>query len=924
MRPLNISFEDAKKYYHEKDPFFNKYGNSKWYGKGCKEFNLSSEIKRKDFLNLLEGRSPIDSSKIVKINKGRKNRCCIDIPMSAPKSVSIAALILQDYDLIAAHTNAVKKTIKYIEEKYIYTRETTNKKTKLTKNNKAIFATFKHSTNRADDPHMHTHVLTMNLVKTKRGFKSLCNDYIFKDQSLITAVYQSFLKEKVLKLGYNVKEKTNGWDIDGIDNEIIKLFSKRRFKIKNEKGEIKSLNLLISNYKSDRISFLKTRKDKNYDITHKELLELWNKQTNVEDLIKNIKKESEVSTHIIKNLTLKEKLNLVTNILHENEATFDKNKLLRVIMKSCNVNVIKAEKMLEEGLKQKTLVHIDTKIYKGLEIKIYSTPKMVEAEEKILKHFTEGKGKVQSFCEKNLVDGAINKDFKWLTKDQKNAVQYTLLNNDQFSIIQGDAGTGKTACMEAVKNITNKQILHILSDISKNTSKSKIAKLKTILDKHIIKGMGFTGKSAVELEMGSKIKSSTIDSFLLSKENIKSECIKEGINYNEIKSRIFSIWLVDESSMIGSLQMKKILNRANKEKAKTIFVGDAKQLRAISAGKMFSELQKIDAVNTINMGHNLRQKTSYMKQTVGLLKEYMKDKNEADLSKAFSLLEKNKSINNIKTEEIHQQVAQEYAKSYRKEQTLILCGDNKTKEITNDTVRELLKSKKEIGNNEISIKCREPLTIKGHKKYFAHYYPKMCKAFISASKNGESIKGKEVYLESIDERSNTINFKFSDGKLVNINPMDQIDEEIKISLYHEQQKKFSVGDKVIFRKNDKLLNIQNGLTAKVKNTSDKKLILKTEKGRIICITEKLYPYIDYDYAVTTHKSQGQTCDKVLYVATQENELMNRTQNLYVGLTRAKKDVQIYTNNYDNVKLHFLKEQEKTSTLEINRTNERSL
>ncbi len=80
------------------------------------------------------------------------------------------------------------------------------------------------------------------------------------------------------------------------------------------------------------------------------------------------------------------------------------------------------------------------------------------------------------------------------------------------------------------------------------------------------------------------------------------------------------------------------------------------------------------------------------------------------------------------------------------------------------------------------------------------------------------------------------------------------------------------------------------------------------------INFKEYNYFNYGYAMTIHKSQGQTVDKVIFSADK-----NINSNLfYVGVSRGKEEVSIYINPAEKEKFieRIEKNQVKTDILEI--------
>jgi conjugative relaxase-like TrwC/TraI family protein len=192
MRPLNISASQAKDYYYQKDPCFNAPTNSRWHGELAQEMGLASfTVQPGIFQNIIAGNN-LKGKQVVKdgINTDgvSEHRAAVDIPLSAPKSVSILALHCGDRKLIKARETAVEKSIEYLEKNYIYARQTNNHRTCAFKTGKGLFATFNHSTSRANDPQLHTHTLIMNMTQTAKGFRAVYNDEIFRDQQLINYV----------------------------------------------------------------------------------------------------------------------------------------------------------------------------------------------------------------------------------------------------------------------------------------------------------------------------------------------------------------------------------------------------------------------------------------------------------------------------------------------------------------------------------------------------------------------------------------------------------------------------------------------------------------------------------------------------------------------------------------------------------------
>ena len=109
----------------------------------------------------------------------------------------------------------------------------------------------------------------------------------------------------------------------------------------------------------------------------------------------------------------------------------------------------------------------------------------------------------------------------------------------------------------------------------------------------------------------------------------------------------------------------------------------------------------------------------------------------------------------------------------------------------------------------------------------------------------------------------------------------------------EGKREFQAGDRLYFKKNDRKLGVMNGETGtltKIDVTSDGKdcaFTVKTDKGSEVRFDPRDYAQIDYGYAVTIHKSQGETVDFSSNLVTGMG-----LNALYVQLTRHRDGTQI--------------------------------
>jgi Ti-type conjugative transfer relaxase TraA len=108
-----------------------------------------------------------------------------------------------------------------------------------------------------------------------------------------------------------------------------------------------------------------------------------------------------------------------------------------------------------------------------------------------------------------------------------------------------------------------------------------------------------------------------------------------------------------------------------------------------------------------------------------------------------------------------------------------------------------------------------------------------------------------------------------------------------------KERTFANGDQVYFCQNDAQLGVKNGHLGTVVYAREDKLLISTG-GHMIDVCVKEYPYLDYGYAATIHKSQGITVDKAYLLVT---KTFDRHLS-YVGMTRHKSDLEIHVPRAD--------------------------
>lgn len=255
----------AGNYYTDRDNYYVLGSmEERWAGKGAEQLGLQGSVDKDVFTRILEGRLP-DGSDLSRMQDGsNKHRPGYDLTFSAPKSVSMMAMLGGDKRLIEAHNQAVDFAVRQVEA-LASTRVMTDGQSETLLTGNLVMALFNHDTSRDQEPQLHTHAVVANVTQHNGEWKTLSSDKVGKtgfienvyaNQIAFGRLYREKLKEQVEALGYEteVVGKHGMWEMPGVP---VEAFSGRSQTIREAVGEDASL-------KSRDVAALDTRKSKQH------------------------------------------------------------------------------------------------------------------------------------------------------------------------------------------------------------------------------------------------------------------------------------------------------------------------------------------------------------------------------------------------------------------------------------------------------------------------------------------------------------------------------------------------------------------------------------------------------------------------------------------------------------------------------------
>ncbi|MBD2166473.1 relaxase domain-containing protein [Calothrix membranacea FACHB-236] len=784
-------------------------GTSRWSGQGAKKLGLSGAVNHQEtFSNIVNGRSPDGSQNLCarKLNSSQR-RAATDFTFSAPKSVSLQALVGGDERLITAHQLAVQKTLELIEQRYSYTRATTEQGQQLLRTNNLVVAEFDHIETRELDPHLHTHALVMNMTQLENGsWYSLFNDEIFKNKKFLGMVYQNYLALEAEKLGYQVEPKKHGqFEIKGFREEDLQEFSKRRQQILNAAGSDATW--------AEREAAWTATRNKKQKINPQELKAKWKEEA----LALGIKFVQPLEPQPQQQQRLVSEQNLAMAIAHcsERNVAFTQEELEKFIL---NQGLATDVSLIEPLIKANSEL-----LSLSPEKRDFTTLSAVHRELATIKLMQKGQGQISPLACKEVVSSHLEKTA--LNLDQRRAVLDAATTTDQFTAWQGVAGAGKTFALKELKAIALRAVPEAIAATS-----------------------GYTIKGFAPSSMAAKILSQELD---IQAETVARLLVSEPPQ--EIEPNL--IWVVDEAGLLSAKDALALLERATLEQARVLLVGDTKQLSAVEAGNPFKSLQQA-GIKTSHLNESNRQRAPKLKLAVDLVAS-------GRIQEGFERLDENGYIQTVTPESKIEAIARDYIKSTPEERTrtLVLAGTNFERLAITQAIREHLKAEGSLGTatNITQLQAKDLTSV---QMRYTHNFELGDMVMPTRNYKRRGLSKGELY-EVVGKDTDRLLLKASDGKQL------EVDTGFNKAVYQRQSIELALGDRLRWTKNDRQLGRRNGQEFVVKAIDGNKAQIQyLDSGLTESVNLQQAQHLDYAIVSTTYSSQGKTADRVLIAADQ--------------------------------------------------------
>ena len=852
----NVSAAQAENYY-EKDDYYTQgdpdlQSDSQWQGTGAEKLGLEGAVDKAIFQQLLHGQTPEGKSLHSKAINPEKHRAATDYTFSAPKSVSIAALIQKDKRVIQAHDEAVKTALEVLENRYAQTRVRRGPgiREKVATGN-ILAATFRHETSREQDPQLHTHCVVINATQMEEGkWQSLSNEEVLNNQKLLGEIYQNELAVQLRKSGYEIEPNGSGqFEFKNYEQPLLDLFSTRTQQIEQyiERWE-DSINEaggkpLSANQKKQATIATRLRKK---SVPREVLLDGWHRAISAGAVTLPAPPEAAQE-----DLTSQAQTAAVEGVNHasERESVF---------------KVERAERFaLEHHLGEQSFAELQTAMTDAglLPAKNrYTTQTAIERELDTIAIMESGQGTQNAVADDAKVWQLLRQELS-LTEGQRQAIEKTATTTDQFIAWQGVAGAGKTYSLKLVAQLAKEQ-------------------------GYEVSGYAPSAQAANTLSEEANIESNTVARLLHSS--------------GDRTPQKQAIWIVDEAGLLSAKDAHKLLKKAQLQNVRVILVGDIRQLSAVEAGNPFKSLQ-IAGIQTAYLEESRRQKTEALRAAVVCL-------NAGEQREGLGRLDQAGMVHEVTDVQArHRCIVNDYMQlsPEAREKTLILSGTNVARlELTAD-LREALQGEGRLGADAYQMRSLRSLDRTEAQLKYACAYAEGEVVVPVRDYRRYGLKKKAQYtVISRDIEKNQVIVKAPDGSAITFDPSRCADK----TTYAVQEIVIAPGDQLRWTRNDTERGVRNGQVVIVEAIDAKGIAtLRDTSGDNTTADLSGQQYLDYALVSTTYSSQGKTADQVLVAV----DSTISKEGLYVAVSRAKQKLSLYTASKEKL----LKQAERSAAKE---------
>ena len=866
--------------YYEADDYYADGGEapSSWEGKAAEDLGLQGDVDRDSFRTLLDGK--VAGRQLGTTRDGKlEHSPGWDLTLSAPKSVSVMALVAGDKRLIAAHGMAVRTALAHVEHHMAATRIRTDGIVSRKTTGKLVIASFRHITSRAQDPQLHTHNVILNMTKGADGvWRSLEPRALYQLQKQVGAIYRQELAVQARELGYEiVPGKESRFEIAGVPETASAALSIRTAQL-DARLEERGTSRAKASAAEKQIAALDTREAK-VTIDHAKLVSDWRAtadgagfaEPDRRALVSAAAQRAASPEHRTaqadgQDRTVQQAVAFAAEKLGERQSVFSESALhdtagqfaLGKASYATIAHAVAASRR-DGDLIARTFIDQSGASFPG-----FATRANIENEKTMLRIEANGRGEIVPVASRFEASKAVMRAASltgrghhiW-TADQKLATAQLLSTHNRVAAVQGYAGTAKTTT--------------VLATYAREATARGVR----------VTALAPTASAANVLGAALDLRGDTIARHLLAPEGRGSTSP--------------STWIVDEASLLSAHDLARLLVAADKANARVILVGDVKQLGSVGAGAAFAQLQ--------GAGMETAKLAEIVRQSNPLTKEAVEASIAGDARRALDALDRGGGEIIVRADpaERAKAMAKDFAALSAKDQrgTIVIDPSRAGRDALNAEIRTELISSGQMSGGALTIRTLESKGLTKAETRDARSYDIGDIVRFARDYNAKGVMRREALtVTSVDPAKNAVTLSKGDGQAVDWRPRQW--GAAKSEACTPGKTEIMKGDRIEFTRNDRALDRINGSRAAVVaiNADDRTTRVRLDNGKfqtlnVDCASDQ---HLRHSYAQTAHAAQGRTAERVMVHADSRATNLVDQKMIYVAVSRAKASAIIYTDD----------------------------
>lgn len=808
-----------------------------WIGEGARALGLTGEVADAPFEALRENRHPLNGGPLTP--RDYANRVAFfDIQLSAPKDVSVLAMVGGDERVRAAFSDSVKVVLAEME-RFAAVRErrgnaAMSEEFRLTGN--FLGAMFLHDTSRDLDPQLHAHAVLANATwsRERNQWLALKQNEMLRASPYLRQVLYRELAGRLRSLGYEPYEmNSKGFSIRGVEH-LRERFSKRTNHIqkladafaaeKGRKATKREVEILVRESREDKLTEVSTA-----EVRARQRAELSAAEADKLDALVRAARAA----------PLREQWS---------------HGLARTVLEAALRHVYERNSVAREGvvLGAALELHPDFFHWRELRAALETHPEIIRRDgEMTLRLIRREEAatveRVRSGRNTRFVLGDPANLPPALTAGQRIAASEILGSRDFVSVLVGDAGTGKTTVLTAIEGA------------------------------HLVAG----GKRFIPLAPTTKARDALVESGFDAADTVQRFLVSEAMQ----REAVGRVLLVDEAGLLSTQQLDHLTKVAQEVRARVLLVGDTKQHYSVERGDALRNVIDHADAPVVRLAEVLRQRNESDRQFSRLLAS-------GDAAEAFAYADRRGMIRETGNDDaLFAKAAEHFVENQVKGiGTLVVIPFWDEIERFNAQVRPALRKAGLLGDVEVVREAVKPLTWTAEQKAHWEQYQVGDRLVFARStrffKRGASAEVVAVLRDGIIARG-------PNGREAKLTRK----QRAAFDVGRVQSLAVAAGDRLLIRGRNDDAGFANGDFKEVAHVDPVANRIVFTDGREL---PPGFAAWTYGHAITSYRSQGSTSEESLLVLGEVAARALARRQFYVGNTRFRGAHAIYVANKDEI------------------------